>query len=117
VTELLGRHWYERRQRIDTPLGYPNGYRDPRRLTLSCGTVSVRRPRVRGLEERFQSRIQPLFARRTVKVADLLPELYLHGSSHGDFELALRGLLGEQAPLSASTIAQLKPKWQAEYEQ
>jgi transposase-like protein len=68
------------------------------------------------LEERFQSRILPLFARRTEKVGALLPELYLHGLSQGDFELALRGLLGEQAPLSASTVARLKQKWQAEYE-
>jgi putative transposase len=115
VTELLGRSWYERRQRIDAPQGYRNGYHDSRHLTLSCGTVSVRRPRVRGLEERFQSRILPLFARRTQEVGALLPELYLHGLSHGDFELALRGLLGEQAPLSASTVARLKQKWQAEY--
>jgi transposase-like protein len=47
----------------------------------------------------------------------LLPELYLPGLSHGDFELALRGLLGEQAPLSASTVSRLKQKWQAEYEE
>jgi len=117
VTELLGRDWYERRQRIDAPKGYRNGYHDPRHLTLSCGTVSVQRPRVRGLEERFQSRILPLFARRTAEVGALLPELYLHGLSHGDFELALRGLLGEKASLSASTVARLKQKWQAEYEQ
>jgi putative transposase len=117
VTELLGRSWYERRQRIDAPQGYRNGYHDSRHLTLSCGTVSVRRPRVRGLEERFQSRILPLFARRTAEVGALLPELYLHGLSQGDFELALRGLLGEQAPLSASTVARLKQKWQAEYEE
>ena len=69
------------------------------------------------MEERFQSRILPLFARRTAEVGALLPELYLHGLSHGDFELALRGLLGEQAPLSASTVARLKQKWQAEYEE
>lgn len=117
VTELLGRDWYVRRQGIDAPKGYRNGYHDPRHLTLSCGTVSVRRPRVRGLEERFQSRILPLFARRTVEVGALLPELYLHGLSQGDFDLALRGLLGEQAPLSASTVARLKQKWQAEYEE
>ena len=117
VTELLGRQWYQRRQEIDAPKGYRNGYHDPRYLTLSCGTVSVRRPRVRGLEERFQSRILPLFARRTVEVGALLPELYLHGLSQGDFELALRGLLGEKAPLSASTVARLKQKWQAEQEE
>jgi len=117
VTELLGRVWYQRRQEIDASKGYRNGYHHPRYLTLSCGTVSVRRPRVRGLEERFQSRILPLFARRTEEVGELLPELYLHGLSHGDFELALRGLLGEKAPLSASTVARLKQKWQVEYEE
>jgi len=46
----------------------------------------------------------------------LLPELYLHGLSLGDFELALRGLLGAGAPLSASSIARLKATWQIEYE-
>ena len=47
----------------------------------------------------------------------LLPELYLHGLSSGDFELALRGLLGKGAPLSASSIQRLKAKWQLEYEE
>ena len=80
------------------------------------GTITLRRPRVRGLEERFESRILPLFARRTKEVAELLPELYLHGLAEGDFELALRGLLGEEAPLSARTVARLKERWQAEWE-
>jgi putative transposase len=46
----------------------------------------------------------------------LLPELYLHGLAQGDFDLALRGLLGAGAPLSASSIARLKAGWQAEYD-
>lgn len=46
----------------------------------------------------------------------LLPELYLHGLAMGDFELALRGLLGEGAPLSESSIATLKATWQGEYD-
>ena len=37
----------------------------------------------------------PLFARRTKELGALLPELYLHGLAEGDFELAMRGLLGE----------------------
>jgi transposase-like protein len=41
----------------------------------------------------------------------------LHGLAKGDFELALRGLLGEGAPLSASSIERLKVKWQQEYEE
>jgi putative transposase len=75
----------------------------------------VKRPRVRGLEERFESAVLPLFARRTQEVGQLLPELYLHGLSQGDFELALRGLLGAGAPLSASSIARLRDKWIVEY--
>ncbi len=86
-----------------------------RQLALSCGTVELQRPRVRGEEERFESRLLPLFVRRTEGVAELLPTLYLHGLSMGDFELALRGLLGDGAPLSGSSIARLKTKWQGEY--
>ena len=114
VTELLGRSKSERRSVVDAAPGYRNGHGEPRQLTLGSGTVTVRRPRVRGLAERFESRVLPLFARRTREVSDLLPELYLHGLAEGDFDLALRGLLGDEAPLSASTVARLKTKWQAE---
>ena len=57
----------------------------------------------------------PLFAKMSSKIRDLIPELYLHGLSEGDFDLALRGLLGEDAPLSASTVARLKEKWHDEF--
>ena len=114
VTALLGRGKSERRKAVDAAPGYRNGYGKPRKLTWGGGTIRVRRPRVRGLEKRFESRILPLFARRTASVDEVLPELYLHGLAEGDFDLALRGLLGEEAPLSASTIAQLKQRWLAE---
>ena len=117
VQELLGRQKYERKKPVDAAEGYRNGYGKTRHLTLSCGTVELKRPRVRGLEQRFVSKILPLFVRRTREVGDLLPELYLHGLAEGDFELALRGLLGEKAPLSGSTVARLKEKWQAQYTQ
>jgi transposase-like protein len=116
VTDLLGRMKSARRAPVDAPPAYRNGYGKPRRLALSNGTITVRRPRVRGLEERFESRVLPLFKRRTEEVGALLPELYLHGLAHGDFELALRGLLGEGAPLSPSSIARLRAQWQLDYE-
>jgi len=116
VTALLGRGKSERRKAVDAAPGYRNGYGKPRKLTLGGGTIRVRRPRVRGLEEHFESRILPLVARRTASVDEVLPELYLHGLAEGDFDLALRGLLGEAAPLSASTIARLKQRWLAELE-
>ena len=79
------------------------------------GTMTVRRPRVRDREDRFVSRLLPLFQRRTPAVSALLPELYLHGLALGDFELALRGVLGDAAPLSASSLVRLKATWQAQY--
>lgn len=117
ITEFLGREKSERRVAVDTGEGYRNGYGKPRRISMMAGTITVRRPRVRGLEERFESRLLPLFVRRTEQVADLLPQLYLHGLAQGDFELALRGLLGDGAPLSASSIERLRAKWQLEYEE
>ncbi len=116
VTELLGRDKSERRKDVDAAPGYRNGHGKPRHLTLSQGTIAVRRPRVRGLEGRFESRVLPLFKRQTKEVTELLPQLYLHGLAQGDFDLALRGLLGNEAPLSSTTIGRLKEKWQGEWE-
>jgi putative transposase len=116
VDGLLGRGRYERREAVDPAAGYRNGFGKPRRVSLTSGTLTVRRPRVRGLTERFESRLLPAFKRRTEEVGRLLPELYLHGLALGDFDLALRGLLGAGAPLSAASIARLKAGWQAEYE-
>lgn len=81
------------------------------------GTITIRRPRVRGLDARFESRILKLFQRRTPKVAKLLPALYLHGLSSRDFTLALRGLLSDGAPLSASSVQRLTEDWQRDYAQ
>ena len=117
VTELVGRKKSERRKAVDSPPVYRNGYGRGRRLTLGCGTVKVRRPRVRGLEGRFQSRVLPLFARRSKGVSELIPQLYLHGLALGDFDIALKGLLGEEAPVSANTVARLKERWQLEWEE
>jgi transposase-like protein len=114
VDELLGRKKSERRTEESTP-GYRNGRGRPRKFTMSSGTITVKRPRVSDMEEKFASRLLPLFKRRTEEVGALLPELYLHGLSLGDFDLALRGLLGDGAPLSPSSILRLKADWQEQY--
>ncbi len=115
LTELLGRQKSERRAKVDAAPGYRNGHGKPRRLSTPVGTLTVQRPRARNLEARFVSRILPLFCRRTQEVGEVLPQLYLHGLSLGDFDLALRGLLGDGAPLSPSSIARLRGKWEEEY--
>jgi putative transposase len=120
VTAFLGRIKSQRRAPDTTagtpPAGYRNGHGKPRAVTTPAGTVTVLRPRVRGVDERFASRVLPLFAKRTPAVEELLPQLYLHGLAAGDFDQAMRGLLGEEAALSASSMVRLKAKWQQEYD-
>jgi transposase-like protein len=102
-----------------------NGRARERRVTVGSGTVPVRAPRVNdkrvdeetGERRRFSSRILPKYARRSPKVTEVLPILYLHGLSTGDFAPALRDLLGEDASgLSASSIQRLTEAWQSEHE-
>jgi transposase-like protein len=119
ATEVLGRHKYERAEPAEgsnEPPAYRNGHGKPRRFTLPLGTIEVRRPRLRNLTESFESRLLPLFQRRSQVVNEMLPELYLHGLALRDFDMALRGLLGEEAPLSAASIARLKTEWREEYD-
>lgn len=119
MTTCLGRVRHERRgagSPADPPAGSRNGSGKPRRFAMMNGTVMVRRPRGRDLAERFESKILLLFTRWTQEVGTMLPELYRHGLSSGDFDLALRGLLGEGAPLSASSIQRLKARFELEYD-
>src|SRR3954468_16470602 len=103
-----------------------NGRARERKLTVGSGTVAVRAARVNdkrvepetGERQKFSSKILPAYARRSPKVTEVLPVLYLHGLSTGDFEPALRDLLGEDASgLSASAISRLTKAWQADHAQ
>ena len=115
VDEFLGRMKHERKSKTKSAEGYRNGYAPPRKLSMMAGTIEIRRPKLRGLEEKFESALLPRFKRKSQAIDTMLPELYLHGLALGDFELALRGLLGDGAPLSAASIDRLRRKWQAEY--
>ena len=117
VEEFLGRKKSERRAVAGGMDGYRNEHGKVRTVSLSVGTVKVQRPRVRGVDEKFESKVLPLFKRQTPEVQQLLPELYLHGLALRDFELAMRGLLGEGAPLSPATMLRLKAKWAVEYDE
>jgi putative transposase len=100
-----------------------NGQAQARKLTLGAGTVELRAPRIddrrrdqHGRRQRFSSRILPPYMRRSPKVAEVLPILYLRGLSTGDFRPALEGLLGEDAAgLSPTNIARLTAEWEKEY--
>ena len=99
-----------------------NGHHERRTVTTAAGAIEVRAPRVNdkrvdeatGERKRFASSILPAWCRRSPKVSDVLPLLYLHGLSGGDFVPALEQFLGTGAGLSASTITRLCEQWQDE---
>jgi putative transposase len=102
-----------------------NGRARERKVTIGSGTIPVRAPRVNdkrveeeaGERQRFSSRILPAYARRSPKVGEVIPILYLRGLSTGDFRPALEGLLGEDAAgLSATTVSRLCKEWEAHHD-
>lgn len=94
-----------------------NGYLPTREVTTGAGAVEVTAPRVHDPrpEERFTSAILPRYMRRSPKVTEVLPVLYLRGLSTGDFAPALEAFFGSDAGLSASTISRLTEAWQTEH--
>jgi transposase-like protein len=99
-----------------------NGHHQPREVLISAGAVEVTVPRVNdrrtdpqtGERRRFSSAILPPWARKTPKITEVLPLLYLHGLSTGDFVPALGQFLGSSAGLSAPVITRLTERWQGE---
>jgi putative transposase len=99
-----------------------NGRHQPREVLTSAGAVEVTAPRVNdrrtdpqtGERCRFSSAILPAWCRKTPKITEVLPLLYLHGLSSGDFVPALGQFLGSSAGLSAPVISKLTETWKAE---
>jgi putative transposase len=99
-----------------------NGHHHQRDVLTAAGAVSVRAPRVNdrrvdpdtGERQRFSSAILPAWARKSPQMTEVLPLLYLHGLSTGDFGAALERFLGSGAGLSATTITRLTSQWQDE---
>jgi transposase-like protein len=102
-----------------------NGHAEERSLVTGAGAVPVQAPRVddrrvddvTGERMRFRSSILPPWARKSPKVAEVLPLMYLHGMSSGDFAPALAEFFGSAAGLSASVITRLTTDWQRERDQ
>jgi transposase-like protein len=99
-----------------------NGSHRSREVLTSAGAIEVTVPRVNdkrtdpatGQRQRFASAILPPWCRKTPKITEVLPLLYLHGLSSGDFVPALGQFLGSSAGLSPAVITRLTEQWQAE---
>ena len=100
-----------------------NGHARERKVQTVAGAVAIRAPRVNdrrvdettGKKAQFKSSIVPPWCRRSPKVTEVLPLLYLHGLSTGDFAPALEGFFGSAAGLSSSVITRLTTAWQGEH--
>jgi putative transposase len=99
-----------------------NGHAEPRTVTTVAGGIEIEAPRVNdrrvdevsGERRRFSSVIVPPWCRKSPKVTEVLPLLYLHGMSSGDFAPALEEFFGSSAGLSPSVITRLTKQWQAD---
>jgi transposase-like protein len=121
VDAYIGRFAGERDERGHR-LVVRNGSHEPREVLTSAGAVEVTAPRVNdkrvdpatGERMRFSSAILPPWARKTPKITEVLPLLYLHGLSTGDFVPALGQFLGSAKGLSGPVITKLTEQWKAE---
>jgi putative transposase len=101
-----------------------NGYHIERQVLCGAGNIEVRAPRVNdrrvdeatGQRKRFRSVVLPPYMRRSPKVSEVLPLLYLHGLSSGDFAPALEEFFGTGAGLSPASITRLTERWREERE-
>jgi transposase-like protein len=98
-----------------------NGHARARQVLTAAGAVEVTAPRVNdkrvdetGERRRFSSAILPAWCRKSPKITEVLPLLYLHGLSSQDFVPALEGFLGTGSGLSAAVITRLTMQWQDE---
>jgi transposase-like protein len=99
-----------------------NGSHQPREILTTAGAIEVTAPRINdkrideatGERHRFSSSILPAWARKTPSISEVLPLLYLHGLSSGDFIPALGQFLGSSAGLSAPVITKLTEQWKSE---
>ncbi len=123
VDVYLERHGEDRDER-GRALVTRNGSARPRTVVAGAGAIEVQAPRVNdrrvdpttGERCRFRSSILPPYVRRSPKVAEVLPLLYLHGLSTKDFVPALAEFFGTSAGLSAAAITRLTTSWAAERE-
>jgi putative transposase len=99
-----------------------NGRAEARNIATGAGPIEIRAPRVNdrrvdedtGERRRFSSSIIAPWCRKSPKVSEVLPLMYLHGMSSGDFAPALTEFFGSGAGLSPSVITRLTTAWQEE---
>jgi len=110
-------HHQNERDEAGHALVVRNGKSRERAFHSGAGVLKIQTPRVndKRVGQKFTSAILPPYMRRTPRLEEAVPILYLRGLSTGDFSEALGALLGEAVTgFSATTVTRLLSVWQAE---
>src|SRR5215207_6160329 len=106
VAEFLGRARYQRRDNTDRP-GSRNGHQPPMTVKTTMGAVELQRPKLRGTDQAFCSRLFGAGVTRTHALESLVISGWVRGLSDRDIEATLAEVLGPEAALSKSTVSRI----------
>jgi putative transposase len=104
VTEFLGRDRYSHGERARE--GSRNGH-CPTTIKTTAGPVTIERPKLRGTDEVFASRLLGVGVVRTNALESLVIAGFVRGLSVRDVEATLADALGPEAALSKSTVSRV----------
>jgi putative transposase len=104
VTEFLGRERYAHGERARP--GSRNGH-CPTTIKTTTGPVTIDRPKLRGTDEVFASRLLGVGVCRTNALESLVIAGFVRGLSVRDVEATLADALGAEAALSKSTVSRV----------
>ncbi len=104
VTEFFGRERYARGEREQE--GSRNGY-SPLSIKTTAGEVTLQRPKTRGTEVAFASRLLGTGVTRTNALESLVIAGFVRGLSVRDVEASLADALGPESTVSKSTVSRI----------
>lgn len=113
VTEFLGRERYERGDRARA--GSRNGHSEVT-VKTTAGPVTLERPKLRGTDAAFASRLLGKHVTRTNALESLTIAGYVRGLSTRDVEASLADALGAEAALSKSTVSRVREALKEEFD-
>jgi putative transposase len=115
VDEFLGRAGYQRRDDEDRA-GSRNGWQPRAAVKTTMGPVELQRPKLRGTDEAFCSRLFGAGVTRTNALESLVISGWVRGLSDRDIEVALAEVLGPEAALSKSTVSRICQRIRTEFD-
>ncbi len=107
VTEFLGRNRYERRALAKAArAGSRNGF-VPFTVKTTAGPITLERPKLRGTDMAFASRLLGAGVTKTNALESLVIAGFVRGLSVRDVEATLAEALGPEATVSRSTVSRI----------